>query len=153
MHKIYQDGGTFNFIYQIPQILYSSIISSVLGVFLKSFSLSEKNILEIKKPKFNENIEKKAKNLSKCLFYKFIIFFIFSFVLLLFFWFYLACFCAVYKNTQIHLFKDSLISFGFSLLYPFAIYLLPGIFRIPALRTHEKNKEIMYNFSKFIQFI
>ena len=152
MHKIYQDGGKFNFIYQIPQILYSSIISSVLGVFLKSFSLSEKNILEIKNQN-NKNIEKNAKNLLKCLFYKFIIFFIFSFVLLLFFWFYLACFCAVYKNTQIHLFKDSIISFGFSLLYPFAIYLLPGIFRISALRAHEKNKEIMYNFSKFIQLI
>ena len=152
MHKIYQDGGKFNFIYQIPQILYSSIISSVLGVFLKSFSLSEKNILEIKNQN-NKNIEKNAKNLLKCLFYKFIIFFIFSFVLLLFFWFYLACFCAIYKNTQIHLFKDSIISFGFSLLYPFAIYLLPGIFRISALRAHEKNKEIMYNFSKFIQLI
>ena len=122
MHKIYQDGGTFNFIYQIPQILYSPIISSVLGVFLKIFSLSEKNILEIKNQKFNKNIEKKAKILSKCLFYKFIIFFIFSFVLLLFFWFYLACFCTVYKNIQIHLFKDYIISFGFSLLYPFAIY-------------------------------
>ena len=40
MHKIYEDGGSFNFIYQIPQILYSSIISSVLSVILfKSFRL------------------------------------------------------------------------------------------------------------------
>jgi hypothetical protein len=29
MHKIYEDGGKFDFIYQIPQILYSTLISSV----------------------------------------------------------------------------------------------------------------------------
>ena len=28
MHKIYKDNGKYNFIYQIPQILYSSITSS-----------------------------------------------------------------------------------------------------------------------------
>ena len=32
MHKIYVDHGSFNFIYQLPQIIYSSIISSVLNI-------------------------------------------------------------------------------------------------------------------------
>ena len=51
MHKIYEDEGSFNFIYQLPQILYSTMICSVINALVKSLSLSEKNILEIKQEK------------------------------------------------------------------------------------------------------
>ena len=61
-------------------------------------------------------------------------------------------FGAIYKNTQYHLLKDTLISFGLSLLYPFGIYLLPGFFRIPAISNSKKNKKYLYRFSKFLQF-
>ena len=67
------------------------------------------------------------------------------------FWYYVGCFCAVYKNTQIHLISDTLISFGTSLLYPLVLCLLPGIFRIKALKNKEGNKETMYKISKIIQ--
>ena len=66
-------------------------------------------------------------------------------------------FCAIYVNTQIHLIKDTLISFGISLLYPFVIYLLPGIFRILALSNKENESDkkeagkYIYNSSKFLQ--
>ena len=49
MHKIYKDQGNFNFIYQIPQILYSLIISLIINSIISFLSLSEKNILLIKK--------------------------------------------------------------------------------------------------------
>ena len=62
-------------------------------------------------------------------------------------------FCTIYKNTQIHLIKDTLISFGTSLLYPFGIYLLPGLFRIPALLNKKNKKKYLYNLSKLIQAI
>ena len=153
MHKIYEDGGSFNIIYQIPQIIYSSLISSVLNALLKSLSLSERNILEIKHQNYIKDLEKKSKSVTKCLFYKFIFFFIINFAILIFFWIYLACFCAVYKNTQLYLIKDSIISFVLSLIYPLAIYLLPGIFRIPSLRASKKNKEILYKFSNILQML
>ena len=66
-------------------------------------------------------------------------------------------FCAIYENTQMHLLNDTLISFGLSLLYPFWIYLLPGMFRIPSLLEGKKNNKsngagkCLYNFSKFLQ--
>ena len=44
MHKIYEDKGSFNFIYQIPQIFYSSIISSIINIIVKTLSFSEKII-------------------------------------------------------------------------------------------------------------
>ena len=82
---------------------------------------------------------------------KLIIFFILIFLFLILFWFYLICFCGIYKNTQIHLIKDTLISFGLSLLYPFILNLLPGIFRIPSLNRN--NKEYLFKISKIFQLI
>ena len=61
-------------------------------------------------------------------------------------------FGAIYRNTQLHLLKDTLISFGLSLFYPFFICLLPGLFRIPALSDKNKNSKCLYKFSKFLQF-
>ena len=54
-------------------------------------------------------------------------------------------------NTQIHLIKDSVISFGLSLIYPFGIYLIPCMFRIPALQAKKKDKRCLYKLSQFAQ--
>ena len=67
------------------------------------------------------------------------------------FGYYITCFCGIYENTQIHLIKDSLISFGVSLIYPFGINLIPGILRIPALRAESKDKKYLYKFSQILQ--
>ena len=84
---------------------------------------------------------------------KFALYFIFSGIFLLFFWYYLSMFGAVYRNTQSHLLNDTLFSFGLSLIYPLGIYLLPGLFRIPALKDPERKKECLYKFSKILQII
>ena len=124
MHEIYEESGKFNFIYHIPQILYSTIISSSINIIIKTLSLSEKNILEIKKEKKIIDLKNKIKKVLKCLKIKFTFFFILSFIFLVLFWYYLSFFCAVYKNTQIHLLKDTLLSFCLSLLYSFGLNLI-----------------------------
>ena len=101
----------------------------------------------------SKNLKYKKIATLKCITIKSIIYFISTFVLLLFFWYYLSCFCAIYKNTQLHLIKDSLISYAFSMVYPFAIFLLPGLFRIPALRNTKGDKETMFKISKILQLI
>ena len=151
MHKIYEDQGAFNFVYHIPQILYSTVISSVINMIVKKLSLSENNVLIIKTEKNIDNTNKKFSKVMKCLIIKFILFFIISLLFLFLFWYYLACFCAVYKNTQSFLIKDTSISFCLSLLYPFGLNLLPGMIRIPSLRVN--NRECMYKISKIIQII
>ena len=151
MHKIYEDQGDYNFIYQIPQILYSSLICSVINTLFISLSLSEKTILSLKRD--TKNIKMKIPKVIKCLKLKFLIFFSLVISLLLLFWYYISCFCAVYKNTQIHLIKDTLISFGLSLIYPIGLCLIPGIFRIPALKASNGNKECLYKLSKIVQLV
>ena len=150
MHKIYIDKGKYNLIYQIPNILYSSLISTIISILIKYLSITEKNIIEIKN---NKNEIKKSLNIKKCLNIKIFLFFILNFLFLILFWYYISCFCAIYKNTQIHLIKDTLISFGLSLLYPVGLCLLPGILRIPSLRAFKQNEECTYKLSQFIQNI
>ena len=60
-------------------------------------------------------------------------------------------FCVIYRNTQIHLLKDTLMSFGLTLLIPFGIYLFIGFFRIPSLSSPKKRQKYLYNFSKVLQ--
>ena len=153
MNKIYEDGGSFNFIYQIPQIIYSSIISGFLNSIVKYLALSEKNINKFKQEKDIKNLDKIRKKLADTLKIKFILYFVLTLFLLLVFWYYITCFCAIYVNTQIHLIKDSLISFGLSFIYPLGIYIIPGIFRIIALKGKKKNMKFIYGFSKLLAYI
>ena len=153
MHKIYETKGKYNLEYNIPRIIYSSLISIVLNKILKVLALSNDAILDFKQIKNKNDIDKEKNNLLNKLKIKFILYYIISSILILFFWYYISMFGAIYKNTQVHLLKDTLISFGLSLIYPFGIYLLPGIFRIPALSNRKNKKKYLYNFSKLLQML
>ena len=151
MHKIYETKGIYNLIIQLPKIIYSSIITSVFNLIIKSFALSDKNIIYLKKI---EGTKRKNEHLLKviaCLKIKFNIYFVIGLLFLGFCWYYISVFCCVYINSQIILIKDTFLSFGFSLLYPFIIYLIPGLFRIPSLKS--KNSPFLYSFSKIIALI
>ena len=149
MHVIYKEKEKFDIIYQIPQIMYSSLISGIITALLKFLALTEKSIIYIKNEKDLSILNIRKKTVLTGIKQKLATFFIISFFFLLFFWYYIACFCVVYKNTQIHLIKDFAFSFGVSLLYPFVIYFFPGIFRICALKSQKR--KYMYNFSQILQ--
>ena len=148
LHQIYEDLGKFNIIYQLPQIIYSSLITNFFSVIIKFTALTEDNVLRIKHSKKYENFKKRAKKTNKIIDIKFILFCFISSLMFLIFLFYISCFCVVYKNTQIHLICDFLFSFGLSLILPILFYLIPGILRIPAIN---KKKEILYKISKILQ--
>ena len=63
LHKIYEDKGEFNFVYQIPQILYSTIISRIIDSLIKTFALSQDNIVEFKQEKEKDGLNNKYKRL------------------------------------------------------------------------------------------
>jgi len=151
MHKLYVTEGAFNIEYQLIKIFYSSLISMVLNNLFKLLSLTNSGIIELKENKSKDNIEIEKNNLERNIGIKSILYFILSFLFLLGFWYYIAMFGVIYKNTQIILLEDSLISFGLSLIYPFGICLLPGIFRIIALSKTKNKRKCLYNFSKFLQ--
>ena len=53
MHKIYEEKGSFDVIYNIPQILYSSLISGFINGIIQTLALTDSNILLLD---FNEGI-------------------------------------------------------------------------------------------------
>ena len=151
IHKIYEDEGIYNFIYLAPFISYSFIISHTLSLIVKYVFLSERNLYEIKKEKNIEKVEDKMGKAKKRIIIKYITFFSLGLIFLLFFWYYLSSFGAVYQNTQVYIIINTSICLGISILYPFIINILPAIFRICSLSN--KKRRCIYKISKILQFI
>ena len=78
-------------------------------------------------------------------------FFISGIIFIIIFWYYVGVFCAVYKNTQVTLIKDSVTSFSFSLVYPFILCFIPALLRIISIKN--KDNINLYIFSKIITLI
>ena len=150
IHEIYEEKGIYNFIYLIPYILYSFIISHFIFIFIKYFSLSERNIYQIKSIsaiKANDLILK----VKRCIIIKYNCFYILSIFFLTFFWYKLSSFGAVYKNTQKYLIKNTMLSFVFSLINPFIFNLIPCIIRNYSLKNPKR--ECFYKINRILQLI
>ena len=152
IHKIFEDGGKYDFIYFLPKIAISFAISHIICIIIKLIFLSERNLMNIKIQPSLDASEKAANNEKGKLIRKYI-FFIMSFVFLGFFWLLLSSFGAVYQNTQIFVFENSLISFAISFLYEIFFNIFPCFFRITSLHSNDKSKECFYTFSKFLQLL
>ena len=122
-------------------------------MILKSLALSEKSLITIKQEKEMKRATERSEKVKKFIYIKFLLFFIFSLILMLFFWYFISCFCAVYNNTQSIFFKDTIISLSLSMLYPFVISLIPGFLRLPSLRSEKKDKQLLYSFSQFLAIL
>ena len=127
MHNIYERKGEYNLEAQLPIIVYSYIISTILNTPLNILALSNDEIINFKQNKLQINRMKRAKYLMKRLTIKFILYIIISFLLLIFFWYYISMFCVIYRNTKVHLLKDTFMSFLLSLFFPLFTYLIIGI--------------------------
>ena len=148
MEKIYNDDGSFDFTYQLPKMFYSLVISSFLKFLINFLGLYEQKII-LYKMNGQSHFSQKTLSIIKL---KIAFFFIITYIVLFFLWIFLGCFCAVYKNTQIHLLLEVSSSFCLSFITPFFIYLLPGLFRIPSLKKNTQ-RPMMYKFSKFLQLL
>ena len=149
MHKMFLDYGKFNFIQQIPQIVYSTLVSQLIETLLCYLCLTDKHYYQIKNATMSDNLMIGA---IKCIKLKISFFFIVTTIMYIFFWYFITCFCSVYQNTQIAFIKDSILSFVLSSLIPFVIYLIPSFLRIIALKTDKVKLECIYKLSNIIPF-
>ena len=153
IHQIYKNYGSFNLEYQISQILYSAVISTVISQFIQYFALTHNDIIKIRKKrtyneavKFSNVVIKKGK-------IKFLIFSIFGIILNLFFYYYITAFGAVYPNAQTHMISDSLLSFLLSISYSILLSILPPFLRMYSLKSKKKNRHWLYALSWIIALI
>ena len=115
--------------------------------------LTDRSVLYVKQQSTRQLAEIAKEKILKCVNIKFAIFFILNFILLILFWFYLVSFNGTYENTQIYLIENTFISFGFSMVYPFIINILPACLRIFSLNDKEKNKNCLYRTSQIMQLL
>jgi len=154
MHQIYEDEGKYNIGYQFPYIIGSSIISIfIMRLMLNFLVLTDKDVVDVKL----QNNKALAQNMKisklKCVKIKLAIFFVLNFILLVLFWYYLTCFNAVYKNTQIYLIENTCISFCLSLIYPFIINIIPMLIRKCSIHSSNKDQKCLYRVSQIIQLL
>ena len=142
MHKIYLDYGKYNFIQQLPQILYSTIVSLIIEILIGILSYTDINIYQVRQ--IEQATLDKIQIILKKIKIKLIVFFIITFLLFLFYWYFISAFCAVYNNTQIIYIKDFISSFCIGLLYPFIIQLVFALIRIFTLREKTKVRSLLY---------
>ena len=153
MHKKYTENEDFTFIQKLPQLLFTLLVSHALEVIICFFSMTDSAFYEIKSlPKTKENREKIV-NIIDCVKNKLIGFYIFTFLLFLFYWYFISAFCAVYQNTQIIFLRDSGISFLISCIDPFIIYAFTCLLRAISLsKLFAKKLCCLYKLSDIIPF-
>ena len=150
MHKIYKEKEVSKFVIILPQIIYSILIVSFMNNLIIKFCFTQQNILDIKHENNKHNLNARIVISIKKIKIKLISFFALSFLILFIFWYYISIFCAIFYKTQTLLIKNVLICFLISLIYPFIICLLPGIFRISALKGPGN---CLYKFSQILEFV
>ena len=98
MHKLFLTYGKYDFIQQIPQITYSTIISQIIEVFLCYLSLTDTYIYLLKKNLLKRNI-RSIKSIIKYIRIKLVMYFIFLFIFFSIYWYIISVFCGVYNKN------------------------------------------------------
>ena len=151
MHRKYINHEEFTFVQKIPQLLFTLIISHIIEVLLCFFGLTDTHIYEIKDLKEREKKGKKVFDIIEKMKNKLVFFFIITFLLFIFNWYFISAFCAVYQNTQIIFLRDTAISFLSSMLDPFLIYGITVSLRyISLMKCSNKKLGCIYKLSDLI---
>lgn len=133
--------------------LSSSVISSIILVFLKLICLTHHSIRKLKKCENLEEAKIQAVKKLKCVKIRISLYYIFSLIFLIIFGFYISCFCAIFENTQLVLIESMATSWFLSLFYPFAICFITSIFRRGSLVCGKRGIGCCYRINKILQMI
>ena len=144
MRDIYIYKGNTNAAIHVPNIILSSLCCLIMNFLVQFVSLSGRDLLRIKKD------NKLADKIKKKIIIKTFILLGVSIALIALCWYYVAAFCAVFKNSQGHYFINVFVAFLVCNIWPCVTSLIA-----PALRRYsfKKNSSCMYKASKIVAYI
>ena len=145
--KIYDNKGKYSLKTQILNILICSLIFSFTIILVRFIITCHKKYIKLKEYENLEEAKKESYSIHKSLIIRYIIFIIVGIILLLFCWYFIHSFCAIFQCTQNHLFLNAFLSFILSMIYSFIYCLIPASFRYLGLK---KNKKCFYCLSQYI---
>jgi uncharacterized membrane protein len=146
MRKIYEYKGNTDAAVHVPNIILSSLCCIVMNILVKFVSLSERDMYKIR----NEKKKEEKDNIKRKIKIKTYILFGVSIALILFFWYYVSAFCAVFKNSQVHYLINVVGAFIVCNIWPFVTSFIPLILRNIAL---SKESPCVYKASQIAFYI
>ena len=150
MRQIYIYKGNTDAAVHVPNIILSSLCCLIMNFIVRFVSLSERDISKINCERSAEEKKKLCDRTKKILKIKLIVLFAISAVLIGLCWYYVAAFCAVFKNSQGHYLVNVLVAFIVCNIWPCVTSLIPPVLRIQGL----KNKSpCMYKVSQILAYI
>jgi hypothetical protein len=149
MRAIYIYKGNTDAAVHIPNIILSTLCCLVASLIIRFVSLNERDISMITQLGLPQERKRLAEKIEKITKIKLIVLYAISGALILFFWYYVSAFCAIFKNSQGHYFTNVLVSFIICNIWPCAISLIPAFLRTKAI---EKKNETMYKISQIVAY-
>ena len=150
MRDIYEYKGSTLAAIHVTNIILASLCCLIMNFIIRFISLSERDINKALPEKNPDNRKAILEGIRLKLKTKIIILFIISGLLLALCWYYVAAFCAVFKNSQGHYLLNVLWTFMICNLWPFVTSLIAPIFRIKSLK--DGKSPCMYKFSQIIAY-
>ena len=151
MHRKYVNNEDFTFVQKIPQLLFTLIVSHIIEVILCFMGMTDSHLYKIKELSNSQKNGEQVINIIEKMKHRLIGYFIFTFLLFAFNWYFISAFCAVYQNTQIIFLRDTGISFLTSMIDPFIIYGITTMLRyISLLSCCKKKLGCVYKLSDLI---
>ena len=136
---------------KIPQFVFSLLVSHFIEIILCYLGMTDVHYYEIKALSKEEKNDNKIFEILDKMKRKLTGFFVFTFFVFLFHWYFISAFCAVYQNTQVIFLRDSGISILTSLIDPFIFYAFKCFIRAISLSTCCKKRfGCVYKLSDFI---
>ena len=147
MRKIYIYHGDTSAAVHVPNIVLSSLCSFIASIIVRYVCLGERDTAKILSAKDPEERKKLAERARKIAMIKLFVLYVVSGLLLFLCWYYVAAFCAVFKNSQKNYLINFVICFIICNLWPVLTSFIPAAMRRCAL---DDNKECLYKASQIV---
>ena len=147
LNNIYENKNKFDIPFMVRQLALTFLICQGLNIIFKLLMITDNLILRMK---YEKDSSDEGIYSIKC---KLILYFILCLIIILFGWYYIGCFCAIYRHTQIILMKCAGYSLCISFVYQIFLSLLSPAFRKCAINSQTKDKKCLYEFSKILSYL
>ena len=144
----YKNGGKIELYSRITLSIGSNVLTLIIMGFIMIFTsyYNTLNLVIIEMTHSKQKLKlfnKYCQSMKR----KFFVYFFIEFIFLIFVFYYVTLFCAIYHHSQVTIYKNYIVGLCMSFIYSFFFILIIAIFRVVALKTRKKN---LYYVSQFL---
>ena len=153
IYEINQQDKASGYQTEYTRVIYSALISGVIGFIVQLLALSHKSIIELRNYKEISQVEIEIPKLIKKLKVKYVIYYALTILLDIVFFYYITAFCAIYLIIQTNMISDSAFSFLLTMSYSIILSLISSIIRIFSIHKKSKFRHCLYFISWVLSLI